>query len=123
MKKINAELIDARLDDIQRKVSNARFIERLEASGTTPEELTMEVKTLLNLEQDDLIGELYEVKLQPFFKTATALRNLVNLENALIALEMELTEEHNNLKKEIGNKLAEMLDVEVDDLYIQESDI
>lgn len=118
--KINTTLLNAKIQDMESMVQDARRHEHLTKLGHTPEVVESKVRKFLELEKGESLVENAEKKAKEVNILSRNLLNLNVLNNSLLMLGV-LTDEEivvlNNIESKLSKIVMSKFEIEKEDLY------
>ena len=120
MKKIDKVLLDSKKHDLELVVREATFLEDLGNKGKTSEGVLSDAKKRLSLGSDDSIIAEYGAKLAEINKLHKAFIDVNSLTSKLTdakLIEEDELEVLAQIESRIGDKLMDIFDLELEDLY------
>lgn len=123
MRNVDVDLINARRTEREEIVQHGVFIESIEASGKSPEQLKIDAKKVLDIDEDDIIRLEYTNKLAQQNLQTKAFISLANFTAKAESTNI-LSKEELNTVKDIEAKLAKVVadryDIDLEELYTEE---
>lgn len=119
-KKVNAHLLNARKQDQEVMFKEARWLESLEAKGTSPEELTTKVRTFLEFDEDESLianGEDRMIQYNTINRSLVDINSLIEkLEKVHIFTDSEI-DILRDMEDRIAEKVKTIYNIDDEDLY------
>lgn len=125
MKKINNLLLTARNRDLETKVQEANFLERLEMEERDISEIINDMKKSLGVEKNQSLIAEHEAKLQSvhnLHQSFIAVNNLTKKLSGDNLLEGDEASVLAAIERRLGEKLVAVYDLDIEDLYEVENE-
>ena len=119
MKEINRELLNARMQDMNVKVSDAMRLERIAEQGETPESVDSKVRSFLGLDKSESLVANAQDRASKINVMASTLTQLNGVRKKINELGLGISEDESLAKVEevLANKIMALYDISEEDLY------